>query len=141
MLLRGIISMKKINSINYGGKIIAIGIIFMIAFPIFFMAINKIFLCSCFIKIAKLFFGLGAGILIGFMFFLFIELSQDKRIDDYYTEHRNIKIKLENGKYECGICGSREIGENSISCNICGCRYENIEDKTPQEILKRKRYR
>ena len=42
---------------------------------------------------------------------------------------------LNDGKCECGACGSGNIGPNDEFCNTCGCKYGNAEDKKPQEIL------
>ncbi len=127
--------MKKINSINYGGKIITIGLIFMFVIPGMLMFINTMLKYDAILLILKLSFTIGAFILICFTVHLFIELYQDKKIDKYYSKHRNVKIKLNDGKYECGACGSRSIGLNDNFCNTCGCKYEHVEDKKPQEIL------
>lgn len=127
--------MKKINSINYGGKIISVGLIIMFVIPGLLMLVNTILNYDAVLLISNLLFIIGAFILIFFTVHLFIELHQDKKIDKYYSKHRNVKIKLNNGKYECGVCGSRTIGSNDNFCNTCGCKYEHIEAKTPQEIL------
>lgn len=127
--------MKKINSINYGGKIISVGLIIMFVIPGMLMLINTILNYDAILLISRLLFIIGAFILICFTVHLFIELHQDKKIDKYYSKHRNVKIKLNDGKYECGACGSRDIGSNDSFCNTCGFKYEHVEDKKPQEIL------
>ena len=127
--------MKKINSINYGGKIIGVGLIIMLVIPGMLMLINILLNYEAILLISRLLFIIGAFILICFTVHLLIELYQDKKIDKYYSKHRNVKIKLNDGKYECGACGSRNIGLNDNFCNICGCKYEHAEDKKPQEIL------
>ena len=127
--------MKKINSINYGGKIIGIGLMIMFVIPEMLILINTILNCDAILLISKLLYIIGFFILICFAVHLFIELHQDKKIDKYYSKHRNVKIKLKDGKYECGACGSRNVGSNDNFCNICGCKYEHAEDKKPQEIL------
>ena len=127
--------MKKINSINYGGKIIGVGLIIMLVIPGMLMLINTILNYDAILLISRLLFIMGALILICFTVHLFIELYQDKKIDKYYSKHRNVKIKLNDGKYECGVCGSRSIGLNDNFCRTCGCKYEYAEDKKPQEIL------
>ncbi len=127
--------MKKINSINYGGKIISIGLIIMFVVPGMLMLINTILDYDAIWLILRLLFIIGALILICFIVHLFIELHQDKKIDKYYSKHRNVKIILNDGKCECGACGSRNIGPNDEFCNTCGCKYGHAEDKKPQEIL------
>lgn len=127
--------MKKINSINYGGKIIGVGLIIMFVIPGMLMPINAVLNCDAILLISKLLFIIGAFVLICFTVHLFIELHQDKKIDKYYSKHRNVIIKLDDGKYECGACGSRNIGLNDKCCNTCGCKYEHVKDKKPQEIL------
>ena len=127
--------MKKINSINYGGKIISVGLMIMFVIPGMLMLINTILDYGVILLISRLLFLVGAFILICFTVHLFIELYQDKKIDKYYSKHKNVKIKLSDGKYECGACGSRNIGSNDDFCNTCGCKYEDTEDKKPQEVL------
>lgn len=128
--------MKKINSINYGGKVIGTGLMSMLIVPAILQWLNTLFECYYISIIANLLFMVGAGILISFVGLLLIEFQQDKRIDKYYSRHKNIKIELANGKWECGVCGSRTICEGSTFCNMCGCKYEDRKDRTPQEILK-----
>ena len=127
--------MKKINSIDYGGKVISIGLVIMFLIPGMLMLINIILNYEAIRLISRLLFILGAFILICFTVHLFIELYQDNKINKYYSKHRNIKIKLSDGKYECGECGSRNIGSNDSFCNICGCKYDYTDDKKVQEIL------
>ena len=119
--------MKKINSINYGGKIISVGLIIMFVIPGMLMLINTILNYDAILLISRLLFIIGAFILICFTVHLFIELYQDKKIDKYYSKYRNVKIKLTDGKYECGACGSRNISSNDNFCNTCGCKYEHVK--------------
>lgn len=130
-----VVGMKKMNSINYGGKVIVVGLIIMLLIPSILLWLYTFWRCKCIVILAGVLFVIGMGILIGFAVLLFIELRQDKRIDKYYSEHKNVKIKLDNGKYECGVCGNRAIRADSLYCNMCGCKYESNEDRTPQEIL------
>lgn len=123
-------TMKKINSINYGGKIISIGLIIMLVIPGLLMLINIILNDDTISLISKMLFWVGAFILICFTVHLFIELYQDKKIDKYYSKHKNVKIKLNDGRYECGACGSRNIGLNDKFCNTCGCKYEELTIKS-----------
>lgn len=70
-----------------------------------------------------------------FLVHLSIELWQDKKINKYYQQHRNIKIIHNNGKYECGNCGNINIKCTDTECMICGIHFQNIENKNPQDIL------
>ena len=73
--------MKKINSINYAGKIISIGLIIMFVVPGMLMLINTILDYEAILLILRLLFIIGALVLICFTVHLFIELHQDKKID------------------------------------------------------------
>ena len=127
--------MKKINSINYGGKIVSVGLIIMFVVPGMLIFINTLLNSNVVLLVSRLLFVIGALILACFAAHLFIELHQDKKIDEYYSKHRNVKIKVNDGKYECGACGSRNISSDDDFCNTCGCKYGHAEDKKPQEIL------
>ncbi|MBQ4282592.1 MAG: hypothetical protein IJB96_01535 [Lachnospira sp.] len=117
--------MKKINSINYGEKVIGVGFICMLIIPGILLWVATFFECYYIYVIANILFVTGAGVLMGFAGLLLIEFRQDKRIDKYYCEHKNVKIELASGRYECGLCGSRTIGVDSTYCRICGCKYKD----------------
>lgn len=127
--------MKKINSINYGGKVLGIGLIFMVPIPSLLLCINHIVEGLDIAIFAYISLGIGILICLLFMCFLVIELKQDKRIEQYYCKHRNVKIEIGTGKYECSACGNRLITFESTYCNMCGGKFEAIADITPQEIL------
>lgn len=79
--------MKKINSIDYGGRIIGIGSVFLFAIPVALHYLN-IMLCSKAISIISCTSVIiGALIEIGFFILLFIELWQDRIIDSYYQNN------------------------------------------------------
>lgn len=126
----------KINSINYGGKVICIGLIIMLLVPSILMWLNTFLEHKVIIIFAIISFVVGICILIGFIAVLFIEFRQDKKIDNYYSSHKNIKIKTGNNSYECAMCGNRLVYINSTYCAVCGCNFGNEEDKKPQEIIK-----
>ena len=69
-------------------------------------------------------FVIGGLILAVFACLLLIELRQDKKLNQFYREHRNMKIPLKDGKYECGACGNRNVGVNRTYCDVCGCWFE-----------------
>ncbi len=127
--------MKKINSINYGGKVIGIGCIFAIGIPAVLLIINQIVQLRLILMLAIGSAVIGGSILVGFFIHLAIELRQDKKIDAYYSRHKNVKIQINSNAYECGACGNRKVKSNSIDCDVCGCRFEDIKDRTPQEII------
>ncbi len=131
--------MKKINSIDYGGKIIGVGLIFAFAVPILLWLLNRAIKSSIVIIAIKASIALGALILLGFFIHLAVELHQDRKIDQYYSTHRNIKIMTKTGIYECGECGNRAVKENDTHCFVCGVHFVDCEDKAPQEIIKTER--
>lgn len=127
--------MKKINSIDYGGKVIGIGCVFALGIPTILLVINQVVALKLISILAIVSAAIGGIILAGFFIHLAIELRQDKKIDAYYSRHKNIKLQVGKNRYECGACGNREIKEYSINCDVCGCRFEDIKDRTPQEII------
>ena len=77
----------KINSIDYGGKVIGIGLIFMLLIPRLFLLFYKILVYEFLNIIAKVSFVIGLLILISFACLLMVELRQDKKLDQYYCKH------------------------------------------------------
>jgi len=127
--------MKKINSIDYGGKVIGIGLVFGLLIPGILALVNRYLENRGLTMLAIILTTVGTLILSGFLIHLCVEIKQDKKINQYYSEHKNVKILLADGSCECGACGSRAIRADSVSCNACGCRFEDIGNKTPQDIL------
>ena len=127
--------MKKINSINYGGKIIGTGLIIGLLIPGILLFINRFVRNYGIAVLAMILVAVGTLITVGFFVHLCVELKQDRKINQYYSEHKNVKMKLADGTYECGACGNRIVYKDSSVCNACGCRFETIGNKTPQEIL------
>lgn len=116
-------NMKKINSIWYGGKIILTGIIFAFMIPLGIMIFPlKSKILTTLSSISCIF---GIIILMGFGIFLAIELHQDKKLNEYYNRKQTQKVKISENKYECQVCGNREINQNDTSCKICGTRFVN----------------
>lgn len=127
--------MKKINSIDYGGKIIGIGLIIGLLLPGILALVNRYLENRGLTMLATILAAVGVLIILLFFIHLCVELKQDKKINQYYSEHKNVKIMLADGAYECGACGSRGIRADSVSCNACGCRFEDVRNKTAQDIL------
>ncbi|MBQ7944781.1 MAG: hypothetical protein IJ326_12050 [Lachnospiraceae bacterium] len=93
--------MKKINSIDYGGKVIGIGCIFALGIPIILLMINQVVALKLISILIIASVAIGGIILAGFFIHLAIELRQDKKIDAYYSRHKNIKLKISDTYYEC----------------------------------------
>lgn len=129
--------MKKINSIDYGGKVIGLGIIFAVILPALLWLLDRVikYNISILIKISII---IGLLILAIFFIHLMIELYQDHKIDKYYDSHRNIKIPIKNGMYECASCGNRKVKKEDTECQVCGVHFERYKDINVQEILDRK---
>ena len=81
------ITMKKINSIDYGGKVIGIGLVFLIVIPVLLYILN-LYLNSYVIQVV-LFVSMGIGFIMeaGYSCLLTIELRQDRLINEYYKEN------------------------------------------------------
>ena len=126
--------MKKINSVNYGGKIIGVGVVLLLLGGIL-LGLNKRWSNGAIAVIAVVLLTIGGFILVGFAWLLHVELKQDKKINSYYNVHKNRKVEIGNGKYECGACGNRGLRKESSHCTTCGCKFEGIEYRTPQEII------
>lgn len=79
--------MKKIDSIDYGGKVIGIGLIFLVGIPGILFFINRV--CNNGIIHFLIWTSLVIGVIIeiGFGCFLGIELRQDRIIGRYYEKH------------------------------------------------------
>lgn len=130
--------MKKINSINYGSRVISIGLIFLIPIPLILFSLNHFLQNKILTYVTYTSIIVGITIEILFLIHLTIELSQDKKIDKYYQSHKKVKINLNNGKYECGYCSNRNVRESDTECNICGIKFEKDKFKTSQDILRKK---
>lgn len=126
--------MKKINSINYGGKVLGLGCFLAFVIPaagwLGTLAWN-----SKFLHFVSIISGMiGIVILVLFFIHLMIELHQDRKIDRYYSSCMNRKLLLTDGHYECSSCGNRKLNKSDEYCPICGEKFSSI-DLSPQEIL------
>ena len=131
--------MKKINSIHYGGRILFSSLICGILFPALLWLVGKGLRWELLFVAAKIFCVIGLLIFVGFFVFLKIELTQDKKIDRYYSMHKNRKIAKENGRYECAACGNWQVSSDDTHCRICGIHFAESKDLSPQEILDMKK--
>lgn len=110
--------MKKINSIWYGGKVILLGSILVVMplgiIPFDFKILNII---------SQISLTIGCIILIGFGILLTIELHQDKKMNLYHTSRLMNKLVISENKYECQVCGNRNIKKSDSHCIICGTHF------------------
>ena len=127
--------MKKINSINYGANILMAGCVFGIIIPVILWIITGVWDNNILQSMMKVSFGVGIIIFVIFFVHLGIEFRQDSKIDKYYSAHKNVKIHISSGEYECGSCGSRQVHKEDTHCRICGEHFGEDIDKSPQEIL------
>jgi uncharacterized paraquat-inducible protein A len=89
---------------------------------LFALDINK---TSAVSVIGKGFFFIGLIILLFLFLLLKIELSQDKRINDYYKANSQFRLPLKNGLYECQTCGNNQVKAEHKSCIICSTNFKN----------------
>ena len=79
--------MKKINTIDYGGKVILIGLVFFAVLPVALYILNR-FLNSCAVTIVMyVSIGIGVAIEIYFGCALYLELRQDRDINKFYENN------------------------------------------------------
>ena len=119
--------MKKINSIHYGSRVIAVGLIFLVLVPVALWGLNQWLQNESLITAAYVSMSIGATIEIFFFVYLIIESKQDKKIDAEYQRHRKMKIPLPDGKFECGNCGNRNVSASDTGCIACGITFEEEE--------------
>lgn len=115
----------KLNSINYGDKVIGVVGLLTIVVP---LALYGIHLALGFLgfpmggifALAKISLGIG-GILLGvFAILMVIEFAQDRYLDAYYSKVSHHKVKLPDGCYECQSCGHQRVREADRGCPVCG---------------------
>ncbi len=80
--------MKKINSIDYGGKVIGIGVIFGLVIPVVLFFVREYIYDTKIIQILQ-YLMVGIGLLIEAIFFIHLgmELRQDRIIENFYSEN------------------------------------------------------
>lgn len=123
--------MKKINSIYYGSMVIILGLIIGIGFPIMLKWITG--------KVYMAFVYIGAALLIGIVVLLFIELFQEKKIYEYYDNHKNARIFIRQDFFECANCGNRRLNNDDKCCTVCGTEFKETLYLSPDEILRKRK--
>ena len=79
--------MKKINSIDYGGNVIGIGLVFLALIPVVLYVLNSFLGSSLVQTLMYISLGIGAVIEAGFGCVLLIELRQDRIISKHYESN------------------------------------------------------
>lgn len=120
--------MKKINSINYGHKIISGAAICFIVIPAICYFLWSLTKLAQFQLIAKVSVILGFIILLFLFVLLKIELYQDERIDKYFNANKKKRVALRNGLFECQNCGNNQVKLKQKSCTICKTNFKNWSD-------------
>jgi hypothetical protein len=121
--------MKKINSINYGHKIITgVVICLIIVSTICYLlwAITKQVQFQLFSKVSL---GLGFTVLLFLFVMLKIELAQDKKIEEYFKANKKIRLPLKSGLFECQACGNNQVKPEQRSCIVCGTNFRNWSEE------------
>lgn len=116
--------MKKINSIDYGHKIVCSAAIFLLILPAICCILRTITKLSTFLLLAKVSLVLGLLILLFLFILLKLELYQDKKIAAYFKANSKRRLPLNNGLFECQNCGYNQVTPLQKSCMICGITFE-----------------
>lgn len=119
--------MKKINSINFGAKMILTGLIFLIPLTLIFKILENITKNTLFFYIKGISFAIGIIIEVVFAIILIIELNQDRRINKNIPKTKNIKLQISKDRFECNNCGNRNLTKSATECNVCGIKFKNKE--------------
>ncbi|RCX21341.1 hypothetical protein DFP94_10287 [Fontibacillus phaseoli] len=117
--------MKKINSINYGHKILRSAIICLIIVPSISHFLWKMTNQIQFQLTTKISLIMGVIILLFLFVLLKIELYQDKKMDEYYRANSHSRLSLKNGLFECQTCGNNQVKPGQKNCIVCGTNFKN----------------
>jgi len=132
-MLYQLVARFKLNSINYGGKVIGVVGLLMIGVPLalygFHFALRPLGVHMKIIPfLAKISLGVG-GILLGvFAILMVIEFAQDRYLNTYYRRAKHHKVKLPDGYYECQSCGHQKVREADQSCPMCSTMFARYDD-------------
>jgi hypothetical protein len=124
---------KKINSIGYAHKIIAVISFFLLLLPFILHLIWLITNFTLLRIIIKISFSIGTIISILFLLLLKIELHQDKVINTQYQKNKNSRILLPSGFYECQTCGNRSLQAINKYCTHCGVNFKDFNEVNKDE--------
>lgn len=118
-------TLRKLNSIWYGPKLLALIGLLTLVVPVIFQLGSRLLgllgiqvgMLTIVISISK-FTGIGLSVL--FSILLAIEFIQDHLLDRRYHQERHKKLKNSDGSYECQYCGCRKIRIDDKRCPVCG---------------------
>ncbi len=115
----------KLNLNQPSGTIIKVILVFLVLIPA--VLIFTQFALRVFGVELDTLFALSAGsvaiaiaISIVFSILIVIELIQDHFVDVLYRKHKNLKLPIANGYYECQHCGNRLVRVRDDFCLVCG---------------------
>lgn len=120
--------MRKINSIGYGGKILATSATFGLGLPAVFETLSGVYKNPLLKAFTKASFTLGIFIFLLLLMILCVEMRQDNRMNAWYHKRRNQKHILPNGLCECQACGSRWVKPTDTYCTVCGIVFKDGGD-------------
>lgn len=116
--------LKKINSIGYGGKILFAAVLFGAVIPVVIGVVSFFAESAVLTVCAKISFAIGVAIAVFLIALLSVELHQDKKLNDFYQSHSNVKTVLGNGFCECPSCGNKKVKPSDKHCAVCGVTFE-----------------
>lgn len=119
-----------------GGRVPGAALLLLIPVPCVCLLLTRLTSSKLPLMAAGISLGAGAAVLLFLAVLLMVGLRQDRKIARYYDAHRNLRLPLENGLYECAACGCRRIRREDRSCIVCGVRFSEERDRTAEEILK-----
>lgn len=76
------------------------------------------------LRVARVSFGAGLGLLGLFLLLVIVEQVQDARYDRAYRRQRPRKLARPGGGYECQYCGNRQVRAADRRCGVCGRELE-----------------
>ena len=115
----------KLNSIRYGARALGAIVVLTIGAPVVlylaYLGLGRLgYVVGALLTLMKAAFALGLIALALFIILLLIELGQDRFLDRWYRRHKNEKLALPNGAYECQHCGSQVVRASDRHCPVCG---------------------
>jgi uncharacterized paraquat-inducible protein A len=115
---------RKLNSIWYGPRLLAIIGLLTIVVPVVVQLVLK-FLDLLGVQVGMLAIIIsvsryaGIGLFALFSMLLAIEFIQDHLLDRQYRQEQHKKLKNSDGSYECQYCGCRKIRKEDQRCPVC----------------------
>ena len=115
----------KINSIGYAYPVLSIVGLLLVILPL------ALYFCSWLLGLLgikspslllaiRISFTAGMSLLTLFVLLLAVEFIQDRILEKSALKHKNRKLLLKYGHYECQYCGSRKVLSSHTQCPTCG---------------------